>query len=172
MSPSLFNGYRVDGFFDEVFAAGGGSGASVRPHYRPLVDRLEELTPDEFALRERLRDSAFRSQGITFTVYGEEGARYVSGYLFTADDASGRDVAGDVVEVQTHAWVEVALPGAGWWPLDPTNQQAVGQRHVKIGHGRDYGDVPPLKGTFSGPPEHSLDVSVQIRRASGQQAQQ
>jgi uncharacterized circularly permuted ATP-grasp superfamily protein len=69
MGGELFDGYTVDGFFDEVFDADGGA----RSHYRPLIDRLRELTPDELARRERLRDAAFRMQGITFTVYGEEG---------------------------------------------------------------------------------------------------
>jgi hypothetical protein len=43
---------------------------------------------------------------------------------------------------------------------------------VKIGHGRDYDDVPPLKGVFSGPPEHDLDVGVEMRRMSEQHMQQ
>ena len=78
-------------------------------------------------------------------------ARYVSGYLFTTDDATGADAEdGDVVSVQTHAWFEAAIPGFGWLALDPTNQQEVGVRHVKIGHGRDYDDVPPLRGVFAG----------------------
>lgn len=99
-------------------------------------------------------------------------ARYVSGYLFARDDATGEDAAEDAISVQTHAWVEAAVPGVGWWPLDPTNQQAVSERHVKIGHGRDYGDVAPLRGVFSGPPEHHLEVEVQLRRmAAGQQQQ-
>jgi transglutaminase-like putative cysteine protease len=91
-------------------------------------------------------------------------ARYVSGYLFTDDDASGEDVDSDEVSVQTHAWFEVAIPGAGWVALDPTNRQAVGLRHVKIGHGRDYDDVPPLRGTYAGPPNATLEVSVEMRR--------
>lgn len=100
-------------------------------------------------------------------------ARYVSGYFFAVDDATG--AAGpetDAVQVQTHAWAEVAVPGIGWWALDPTNRQEVGERHVKIGHGRDYDDVPPLKGVFSGPPEHDLDVAVHMRRTQAQAAQQ
>lgn len=91
-------------------------------------------------------------------------ARYVSGYLFTADEATGAEVTTDTVTVQTHAWIEAAIPGHGWWALDPTNGLEVGERHVKIGHGRDYGDVPPLRGAFSGPPEHDLDVAVEMRR--------
>ncbi len=95
-----------------------------------------------------------RSQGIP--------ARYVSGYLFTRDDSAGADVEdGDVVDVQTHAWFEAAVPGFGWLALDPTNQQEVGVRHVKIGHGRDYDDVQPLRGVFSrlGQPRRSSPAS-------------
>lgn len=100
-------------------------------------------------------------------------ARYVSGYLFTADDATGAEVIGDEVEVQTHAWVEVALPTGGqarggrnatWMALDPTNQQQVGEQHVTIGRGRDYDDVAPFRGVFSGASEHRLEVSVAMRR--------
>lgn len=91
-------------------------------------------------------------------------ARYVSGYLFTDDDATGADVDSDEVSVQTHAWFEAAVPGLGWLALDPTNRQTVGLRHVKIGHGRDYDDVQPLRGAYTGSPEAKLDVSVEMRR--------
>jgi len=90
-------------------------------------------------------------------------ARYVSGYFFTADDRTGAD-GGDEVEVETHAWVEAAIPGVGWWAVDPTNLQPVGERHVVIGRGRDYDDVAPLRGIYSGPPEHELSVNVRMRR--------
>lgn len=103
-------------------------------------------------------------------------ARYVSGYFFTRDDATGAEVeaghAGEAeVEVETHAWVEVALPAGGprhgdavWLALDPTNRLPVGERHVTIGRARDYDDVAPLRGAFSGPPEHELSVNVRMRR--------
>ena len=98
-------------------------------------------------------------------------ARYVSGYLFTADDSTGEDVTDDVVSVQTHAWFEAAIPGFGWFALDPTNRQEVSLRHVTIGRGRDYDDVPPLRGVYTGPPEAALDVAVEMRRLGEVSAQ-
>jgi transglutaminase-like putative cysteine protease len=91
-------------------------------------------------------------------------ARYVSGYFFTSSDATGADVDGDEVRVQTHAWFEAAIPDWGWLALDPTNAQQVGQRHITIGHGRDYDDVPPVRGIYSGGGRPSTDAIVEIRR--------
>ena len=34
--------------------------------------------------------------------------------------------------------------------VDPTNRLLTGERHVKIGHGRHYSDVPPVKGVYRG----------------------
>lgn len=99
-------------------------------------------------------------------------ARYVSGYLFARDGEVGRDPEADRIEVQTHAWVEVALPGAGWWGLDPTNRQRVGERHIVIGRGRDYDDVAPLRGVYTGPQAEELEVRVHMRRFAAAQQQQ
>src|SRR5262245_14646844 len=66
-ADGLFATYELDGFFDEVFDVDG----AVRPHYAPLLARLTGFTPDDLMKRARLRDAAFRSQGITFTVYDE-----------------------------------------------------------------------------------------------------
>ena len=93
-------------------------------------------------------------------------ARYVSGYFFASSDRSGADSGADELEVQTHAWFEAAVPGWGWLALDPTNAQQVGQRHIAIGQGRDYDDVPPLRGVFSGPGRPSTDAHVKMRRHS------
>jgi transglutaminase-like putative cysteine protease len=78
-------------------------------------------------------------------------ARYVSGYLFAA---SGNG-SGNSVEVNTHAWVEALMPGAEgeeavWVGADPTNRKLAGEEHVKIGHGRHYGDVAPIRGVYRG----------------------
>jgi transglutaminase-like putative cysteine protease len=88
-------------------------------------------------------------------------ARYVSGYLFAAADDGGEDS----VEVDTHAWLEALLPDQGWVGADPTNRKLAGEEHVKIGHGRFYGDVAPIRGVYKGAAGTSQhDVSVKMTR--------
>jgi transglutaminase-like putative cysteine protease len=81
-------------------------------------------------------------------------ARYVSGYI----DA-GADFVGAAA---THAWVECLIPGAGWVGFDPTNCTLAGEAHVKIGHGRDYDDVPPIRGVRRGGGRETLGVNVSM----------
>ncbi|MCY4176813.1 MAG: transglutaminase family protein [Acidimicrobiaceae bacterium] len=103
-------------------------------------------------------------------------ARYVSGYLFAADEtalpeeAASPDDAPEAVSVQTHAWLEAAVPGWGWWALDPTNGGTVGERHVVIGCGRDYGDVPPVRGAFMGSGTADVDAEVVIGKRRSRDA--
>ncbi len=93
-------------------------------------------------------------------------ARYVSGYLFAAPEDGGQDS----VEVDTHAWLEALLPGAGgrgepvWVGADPTNRGLAGEQHVKIGHGRQYSDVPPIKGVYRGGARAELSARVKMTR--------
>jgi transglutaminase-like putative cysteine protease len=91
-------------------------------------------------------------------------ARYVSGYLYSTNQNDAVAPDDPELDVQTHAWIEAWLPGHGWWELDPTNPQPIGELHVKIGHGRDYDDVMPLKGVYHGASKHELDVNVRISR--------
>ena len=91
-------------------------------------------------------------------------ARYVSGYLFAADETAPDAPDAGLVSVQTHAWIEVAVPGWGWWALDPTNGGEVGERHVVIGYGRDYGDVPPVRGVFTGSGIAEVESEVVIHK--------
>ena len=44
-------------------------------------------------------------------------------------------------------------------------------RHVKIGHGRDYDDVQPLRGVFAGSGKPLVDPHVEIRRLHSAPAQ-
>ena len=85
-------------------------------------------------------------------------ASYVSGYLHPRPDAA----VGEAFTGESHAWVEVWL--GGWWAYDPTNRGPAGERHVVVGRGRDYTDVPPLKGLYSGGGSQSLGVAVEVTR--------
>lgn len=89
-------------------------------------------------------------------------ARYVSGYVHP----DGGAPPGATVRGQSHAWVEVWA--GGWLGLDTTNGAgdgpAVGPRHVVVGRGRDYTDVPPLKGVYQGVPAEHLEVEVEMTR--------
>jgi transglutaminase-like putative cysteine protease len=85
-------------------------------------------------------------------------ARYVSGYLHPDPKAEpGRTSVG-----QSHAWVEYWA--GSWIALDPTSGAPVGERHVAVARGRDYGDVPPLKGIYHGPPDSDMQVTVEVTR--------
>jgi transglutaminase-like putative cysteine protease len=85
-------------------------------------------------------------------------ARYVSGYLHPDPKAS----PGSTAIGQSHAWVEY-WAGA-WTPLDPTSLASVGERHVVVARGRDYADVPPLKGLYHGPAGGDMTVTVTVTR--------
>lgn len=86
-------------------------------------------------------------------------ARYVSGYLYPTEAPQ----VGDSARGESHAWVETWL--GAWSPLDPTNLAPVTDRHLTVGTGRDYGDVPPIKGIVAGPHESAdLTVVVELTR--------
>lgn len=85
-------------------------------------------------------------------------ARYVSGYFYSkAEGAIGVSVRGE-----SHAWVE-AWTGT-WQGWDPTNGTSADQRHVLVARGRDYTDVSPLRGIYSGPPGAYTRVTVELTR--------
>lgn len=87
-------------------------------------------------------------------------ARYVSGYHFVGD-ITGNNAD---FEQASHAWVEVLIPGSGWRGFDPTNRVETGWRYVKLGHGRDYKDIVPVKGIYRGSGGQNLTVKVDVRK--------
>jgi len=95
---------------------------------------------------------ALRSVGIP--------ARYVSGYLHPSLDA----VVGETVRGESHAWVEWFA--GSFVGHDPTNDRDISDRHVIVGRGRDYTDVPPIRGVYDGPKtsEHRVDVHLTLER--------
>lgn len=163
-------------------------GASLAAAADPLAALLllTELVPDTFAYRRgatyvgsTVEDLLAAGAGVcqdfvhlSLVLLRRRGvaARYVSGYLWAAPEDEGADS----LEVDTHAWLEALLPGVDgrgepvWVAVDPTNRRLAGETHVKIGHGRFYADVPPVKGVYRGGTSSTLDAAVQMTRLDPQ----
>jgi transglutaminase-like putative cysteine protease len=155
------------------------TGAASNPLATVLL--VSELIPDRFEYRQgatyvdsQIADlleagagvcQDFVHLGLCLLRHHGIAARYVSGYLF----AGGSDDGHESIEVDTHAWMEALLPVADggepvWVGADPTNRVLAGETHVKIGHGRHYADVPPIKGVYRGAATAKLDASVTMTR--------
>lgn len=99
----------------------------------------------------RLAIACLRANGLA--------ASYVSGYLAT-DPPPGKERMFGVDA--THAWAAV-WTGERWLGMDPTNDQLVDERYITVGWGRDYADIPPLRGIIYTDSEYSvIDVSVDV----------
>ena len=83
-------------------------------------------------------------------------SRYVSGYLGADSSSSGRS--------ESHAWVECWLPNVGWFGVDPVNDGDCDERHIQVAVGRDYRDIPPVRGIFNGSLNSKLTTHVKIVR--------
>jgi transglutaminase-like putative cysteine protease len=117
-------------------------------------------TPADHAWKERsgvcqdfahLAIGAMRSVGIP--------ARYVSGYLHPSKSSE----VGQTVRGESHAWVE--WWSGAWLGYDPTNDSVVADHHVVVARAREYADVMPVKGIFSGA-DSDLTVTVDITRTA------
>lgn len=87
-------------------------------------------------------------------------ARYVSGYICP----NKKGMRG---EGATHAWVEAYLPGFGWLGLDPTNNCIANDTHVRLAVGKNFSDCSPVRGTYRGTSNHTLEVSVVVSYEDG-----
>jgi transglutaminase-like putative cysteine protease len=93
-------------------------------------------------------------------------ARYVSGYLVPRQSLDARSAMENVIGGQaSHAWVQANIPDIGWIGLDPTVGYFVDEQHILVARGRDYGDVPPVRGVYKGHAGQSLSVDVLVRPA-------
>lgn len=88
-------------------------------------------------------------------------ARYVSGYICPNKNGMRGEGA-------THAWVETYIPFYGWLGIDPTNNCLVNETHVRLAVGKNFPDCSPVKGTYRGTSNHTLDVTVSVAYEDGQ----
>jgi transglutaminase-like putative cysteine protease len=146
---------------------------------RPLIEVLRDLGSRIYADFTYRSGSTTVSTGVDEVLTAREGVcqdfarlaiaclranglatSYVSGYLAT-EPPPGRD---RMVGIDaTHAWAAVWTPGNQWLGLDPTNDQLIDERYIIVGRGRDYADVPPLRGIIYTNSQNSLiDVAVDV----------
>jgi transglutaminase-like putative cysteine protease len=82
-------------------------------------------------------------------------ARYVSGYLYTGDDA--------MPAVASHAWAAVWIDDLGWVSFDLANKTCGTDRHVGLAYALDYAGAAPLRGIrHGGSANEVLDVQVMV----------
>ena len=128
-------------------------------HYSPLSTRVNTHMLDVVQQRQGVcQDFAHVMLGMCRSL--KIPARYASGYIYS-------EPAERLADPQaSHAWCEVYLPGIGWRGLDPTHNRQVGAQYVKLGVGRDYADIAPLKGHYRGTPKKRMSVEVNVVAAS------
>jgi len=125
---------------------------SVSTRVAELLDRRTGVCQD-FA---HVLIACLRSLGL--------GGRYVSGYLATRPPPGRPRLVGADA---SHAWAGCWVPGAGWLYLDPTNDRPADHSHATVAWGRDYSDVPPVKGViFTEAKESTMTVSVDMAPAA------
>ncbi len=169
-------GGEVAAFAAGVFTPARPAGAAVRElvrtifdgfAYRPGVTSVSTTLAEVLSRREgvcqdfaHLAVACLRRCGLP--------ARYVSGYLETLPPPGQAKLLGADA---SHAWVSVLLPGLGWVDLDPTNDRVVDDSYIVTAWGRDYADVPPLKGViFTEGTVSRLSVAVDVVPLPGRTA--
>ena len=114
------------------------------------IGRLNDLSYINDA-GDHLAIGALRTVGIP--------ARYVSGYLHPSRSSA----IGETVQGESHAWVE--WWAGDWLGYDPTNDSVVADHHVVVARAREYADVMPVKGIFTGA-DSELTVSVDVTQVA------
>ncbi len=125
-----------------------------------------ETTLDVFAQTSRGVCQDFAHAMLALCRIANIPVRYVSGYIHSNPGGDETLIGAEA----SHAWVEAFLPGSGWVGFDPTNGCLVTEAHIKVACGRDYSDVPPVRGLHRGASSSQLTVDVQVRHQNDQTA--
>ena len=141
-----------------------GAACAIMEHIHSRFTYAPNLTCVHTQMRDVLTDNRGVCQDFAHVMIGlcralHIPALYVSGYLYNGprDQLIGSQAS--------HAWCEVFVPGLGWCGLDPTNNQPTDERYIKLAIGRDYADVPPVRGHYKGTTDRRMEVEVEVMKS-------
>lgn len=136
-----------------------GMNAAIRHDFTYLRREQPGIQPAAQTLRlgsGTCRDfAALMSEGVRSLGFA---ARFVSGYLYVPHEESRLRQAGG----NTHAWLQVYLPGGGWVDFDPTSGWVGNAGLVRAATVRDPGHATPLAGSYMGFPADYVGMSVNV----------
>ena len=120
-------------------------------HEKGIQDPVQTLHLASGSCRDLavLMMAALRSLGIA--------TRFVSGYLHLADDDDS------VTGGNTHAWVQVYVPGPGWVDFDPSSGTVGNQNLVRVAVVHEPSEAIPLQGTWIGSASDHLAMKVAVK---------
>ena len=121
-------------------------------HEKGIQDPLVTLKIGSGSCRDlaMLMIEAVRSLGMA--------ARFVSGYLHVRAHSESHTRGGN-----THAWVQVYVPGSGWVDFDPSSGIAGNRDLVRVAVARAPSQAIPLSGVWIGCPTDNLGMTVEVR---------
>ena len=121
-------------------------------HEKGVQDPVRTLTLRSGSCRDLaiLMIAALRSLGFA--------ARFVSGYLRLDDDDDDRLTGGN-----THAWVQVYVPGPGWIDFDPSSGVVGNENLVRVAAVHEPREAIPLQGTWFGTASDHLAMMVAVK---------
>lgn len=127
----------------------------VARHEHGIQDPLATLALGSGSCRDLavLMIAALRGRGIA--------ARFVSGYVHLTDEAL--DDENDLTGGNTHAWVQVYVPGPGWVDFDPSSGVVGNQNLVRVAVAHHPREAIPLQGTWYGSASDHLAMKVAVK---------
>jgi transglutaminase-like putative cysteine protease len=129
-------------------AEAGGDPLAAAARVCHLVPELVRYTPGATSVRTTAAQALEQGQGVC------QDQAHVMLAVCRAAGIACRYVSGHMIgQGGTHAWVEVVVAhgaGARVVAFDPCHGRRTDRRHVTVAVGRDYSDVPPTSGWYSG----------------------
>lgn len=131
----------------------------VARHQKGIQDPIETLTLASGSCRDLavLMIAVLRTLGFA--------ARFVSGYLNLGDPDDDNITGGN-----THAWVQVYVPGPGWVDFDPSTGVVGNENLVRVAVVHEPREAVPLQGSWIGHASDHLAMQVAVRVAAAADA--